>query len=461
MPLPAAGFAFMVQPRIESGLVDANALAAEIRRLALRHTRRGTIDVPDAEGLTFGDLLAHQNGVARRLAREIRSGAYRFGPVRPRRIRLDGRMRTIYAASVLDTVVLAALAGSLTAMLDPLLPQSLHSYRRGRSSWRAVSLLAGFLRAHRRARPRPRDRGLYVLRRDVQAYGESIPVGEESLLWNELDALLRQAGRGDAPAVSALLARAVRPRVAYPDGSIKTLPTGVPTGSALQPLVNNAYLAPLDRELERIEAGFYARYGDDIVFAHPDARVAQEASQRIDRLVADRGLQIHPQKRSDHYFNGAGRASQAWPEARGTSVLDYLGYRIRFQGTVAMKTIRQRELFTQLGRRLAHGDQLLTDADPGTRLSTLCAVVNRALDPGCALCVPAASALRYLVNDRGQLRDFDYRIARTLAQRLSGIRGVRAFRRVPYGRLRSRGALLSLVDRRNRAGRPGRTERGS
>jgi len=64
---------------------------------------------------------------------------------------------------------------------------------------------------------------------------------------------------------------------------------------------------------------------------------------------------------------------------------------------------------------------------------------------------PDALALATLVDDRSQLRQIDYELARRVAEALSRRRGPRAFRHVPYRRLRRELGLLSLEHRRNQA----------
>jgi hypothetical protein len=55
------------------------------------------------------------------------------------------------------------------------------------------------------------------------------------------------------------------------------------------------------------------------------------------------------------------------------------------------------------------------------------------------------------VDDRGQLRDIDYKLARLVAQTLSGRPSVRAFRSHPPRVLREQAGLVSVVRERDRA----------
>jgi hypothetical protein len=71
------------------------------------------------------------------------------------------------------------------------------------------------------------------------------------------------------------------------------------------------------------------------------------------------------------------------------------------------------------------------------------------MDPHEMLSHPTSSLLRYVVNNRAQLKHLDYLIALSLAETLSDKRGVRAFRIIPYKKLRRTWHLHSLVVARN------------
>ncbi len=51
---------------------------------------------------------------------------------------------------------------------------------------------------------------------------------------------------------------------------------GLPTGSPLCCPIFNLYLSDLDHLISAYEEGFYARYGDDLLFATPDLDLALE-----------------------------------------------------------------------------------------------------------------------------------------------------------------------------------------
>jgi hypothetical protein len=228
------------------------------------------------------------------------------------------------------------------------------------------------------------------------------------------------------------------------------LDAGVPTGSPIQPAICNLYLTPLDRALDAIPGGLYSRYGDDFIFAHPDFSVAQEAAEIIDEKVSELKLEIKEEKKQNIYFTNPGRPSTAWPECGHTSFVEYLGCRIAFDGVIGLKTEKARRLLHDLGARIRATRKITPGSTVDELGPALCAVVNTATDPHQTLCHPTATLLRYTVNDRVQLKQLDYLIALRLAETISGTRGVRAFRRIPYKKLRREWYLQSLVMTRNR-----------
>ena len=403
----------------------------------------------------LGDLLARRDAVARELARTVRRGRYRLGPVRAERVVFADKPRVLHRFGWIDHAVLAVLARGLSRLAEPELSTGLHSYRRGHSVGTAIAQLTDFIAAHRRSRNK-RDRGLYVVRRDVRAYGESIPTEPASHLWNAFASVLARLPAGQRAIALDLLQQALRPTIEATDGTLVTMTCGTPTGSPLQPLVNNLYLARLDHTLGAQPDGLFVRFGDDMLLAHPDADVAQHMAQLLRTQLQVLGLSPSEAKRGDLYVTHCGRPSAAWPAARGGSCIEYLGLRVDFGGTVALKPRRVRTLLADLRHRWDNTEAAASGLALPQRRALLCGVTSRALDPRVRLASAMAPALVAVVSDRAQLKQLDYTIALALAERLSGRRGVRAFRDVSHRSLRDAG-LASLVVARN--GHPVRNPR--
>jgi hypothetical protein len=305
-----------------------------------------------------------------------------------------------------------------------------------------VAELAAFIRAERSRHADPRARGVYVLRRDVDSYTDSIPLVSDSPLWPMLEAEL-----GPLP---ELFQQVVRVEMTVPEGGVVCRIRGLPMGQPISSIVANLYLTDMDRALEALPGGFYARYGDDFLFAHADPAVAREAEAAIDETLDSLRLTVNEKKRRTLYLTPPGRPSETWPQARGTSAVPFLGTRIAADGTIGLDESKIRVLLRELDRRATTTVRTMRGAPQDQVGRAVCEVVNRALDPRSALTQSrSAIALRKIVTDRRQLEQVDYLIARVVLKAVARRPGARAFREIPYAKLRHDWGLMSLVAARN------------
>ncbi len=94
----------------------------------------------------------------------------------------------------------------------------------------------------------------------------------------------------------------------------------------------------------------------------------RDAASRIDALLAEKLLAVNPQKSRTLYLTGAGRASTAWNEARGTTSVSFLGCAVSARGTIALGRKKRRRLLAELALRLQRTARALenpTATSPG------------------------------------------------------------------------------------------------
>ncbi len=412
-----------------------------------RERRSDESALPGAPALS--GLARDVDALARRLASLVPAWRYELSPVSPRRALIEGRPRVLFHSPPLDVVVMTALAAALAPGLESAFSDRLFSYRPGRSNRQAVLQFGDFAKAYRAQRPDPRARGLYIVRRDVKSYGDAIPSGPSSALWSMLRRALASAGEDPSEEGWAWLMRAIRPPIAARESFALDPERGIPTGSPLQPLMGNLYLTEIDEACACVVGGFYARYGDDILFAHPDPVVARETAAGIDISVTRLGLRWSEEKCENLYLTAAGRPG-AGTDYRPTTSTRYLGMRVDARGEVGLSADKATRLLRGVGRRLDAASRICGDSSLDDRAEAYCGVVNAVLDPEHPVADRAAQLLRYATTDRSQLKDLDYQLALRIAEHLTGVRGVRAFRDVPMRLLRRRYGLLSLVVERNR-----------
>ncbi|HEX2733509.1 MAG TPA: reverse transcriptase domain-containing protein [Polyangiaceae bacterium] len=434
---------------MRASLFSPDPYLAQFERLLVKHRARHTRQEPESHGLTLSALQNHAPELCRRLAHDVGRGQYEFAPLSRVEVITDDKQRVIYRAELIDALVLGVMAQRLMQLLEPHLRDSVYAYRPERSPKLALTRLRAHLDEHRRQRPDPKQRGLFVLQRDLAAYGESIPTHSESRLWTQMnDVLAGLQDRGEARVLQSLLTRACRPRVRLASGEIVVLQSGLPTGSPIQQPLANLYLTPLDAALDEAGVSFYARFGDDLLLIEDDLARFERGRNILEQQVSKLELRFNPDKSCDSYFTApgcpfSGGSGRPFTPARH---IEYLGARVDFEGRFGLKRKRQRELLSRTRQRICNTCAVTA---PEERLSAVARVVKAALFSQVRVADPLRVALADWVDDRAQLRQLDYLIARACAEAVSERRGVRALREVRPKDLRAAG-LPSLNELRRR-----------
>ena len=430
---------------LQGALADKRRYERQIERLHQRYLLTSGLYDLRQDDVSLASLILHRGKASKLLAREVARGTYELEPGVLRTIRARHKLREVFSCRLTDLIVHGVVADIVGEAVAERLSPRVFSYRKGVSWVAPISEFAAWLREKRRAQPDPRARDIYVLRRDVDSYTDSIPIGRDSPLWGALEAEL---GRPLHPLVHRVVCAEMRVK----GGGVACRTKGLPMGQPIASVVANLYLTDLDRALESIPGGFYARYGDDFLFAHSDPGAAQEAAARADEVLGRLSLTVNDSKRQTIYLTPAGRPSDEWTEATGAPAVTFLGVRIAADGTVGVDRKKARALVREIDRRVHTTiGTLRGGGDDRERIGRdVCAVVNRAVDPRSALAQQrSAVLLRRVVTDRSQLKQLDYRIARSVAEAVSGVKGARAFREVPYRKMRTEWKLVSLVAARN------------
>lgn len=439
-------------------LGDRNRYLDELDKLHVKFAKRNQLHLQQQAGVSFRWLVYDRRRFAKALADAVSSGEYEFAEAKLRKVQFKERDRVLYSFCLTDRIVHGVVARIISERMERRASAGLYSYRPGIRWSDAISSFADFVRVHGKMQPDPLMRGLFVIRRDVKAYTDSIPVHDNSVLWEQLDRLFPELGKTDRLHVrlANLIRNVVRPAVEQNDGRIARNDRGVPTGSPISTTLFNLYLTDLDRKLSAIPQGFYARYSDDLLFAHAQPEVARYAERMLQKCLSELGLETNPAKHQSYYFNGAGRTADSWPQAQGTTRILFLGCNIAFDGTVSLNRTKIKHLMDDLSQRTLQTFEIMKDAPTSSAGIVVCNVLNRALDPRSPVCHRYAHLLRSTVTCRRQLHQIDFRIARMVSETASGKRGSRAFRSIPYRRIRDGWGLVSLEHERNKSGRDGR-----
>ncbi len=259
------------------------------KAIATPHYRNSSAIYPK---MTLGWALYHQEEVTKAILNGLKSESLTLD-VQKHSIVVTDKSRNFYVAAWPERILIMAMARVFEMMTKGLLSQCVYSFQKGKGPRHAISDLVQFTRSWSH---QSKDSKLYVLKRDVSKYGDSIP-------HNKLLHLLRTKTEiSQNPIYENLLVQVMRCthfKVSESD-VLHNLLVGIPSGSPMVPPLENFYLAPLDDALSDLPRSFYGRYGDDFVFATPDRDLAIQAKGIIARVIESLDLTIKPEKADDY-----------------------------------------------------------------------------------------------------------------------------------------------------------------
>ncbi|TVR81413.1 MAG: CRISPR-associated endonuclease Cas1 [Rhodospirillales bacterium] len=230
---------------------------------------RGNKGAPGGDGETIAAFAARAGARLERLRQELLSGSYRPGPYRSLLIaKPGGGERRLSIPCVVDRVAQAATALVLGEVLEPEFDDASYGYRPGRSVAMAV----------RRVGSLYRDGYHWVVDGDIRTFFDRVP---HAPLLKHLAAVTDDARLVDLVGL-------------WLDGFSED-GLGLPQGSPISPLLANLYLDEVDDEIGA--AGVHlVRYGDDFVILCRSEARAEGALERMAALLAEKGLELHPEK---------------------------------------------------------------------------------------------------------------------------------------------------------------------
>ena len=395
-------------------------------------------------GLDANLLFHDRHMLGRKIYKLISSGKYQH-QILKRSIMNEGtKERIVYKLGFIDRVISGACQKIIAVQIDDHYQNGLYSYRKNYNRMNSVNDFLKYLKDYKSKTPDIRQRGLYVMRFDIKDYGACVPVHQDSALWPQYKNIFAHDcyGKGFDADDFTLIRKFIDPDI-LTDAGLAPNRNGVVIGSPLTVLILNLYLRPLDEYLYNIPDTFYTRFGDDMIFVTPDLNTLKETQVKISEILSGLELNYNEAKAMLINFNNAGRMAGG---IKGAHKFEYLGVSIGFDGQIEIKTQKLADLMKVLKKRLRIVSSScenigITDVDIKGR------AIAQDLNNGFNIKSPffiSQLEILSLINSKKQLMHIDYTLALMIAETLSGIKGVRAFRQIPYRRIRAWG-LQSLA----------------
>lgn len=425
-----------------NSLHEPTFYAQQIEKICMRLKSRGglgTLYSTKDKGVPLFSFYLDRHRLAKAIAESVRREEFQLSPPTQRLlINQNQKKKLIYDLSCTDKIVVGSIAALLTQLFEPFLSPHLYSYKKGIGHRDLVIAQTRYIRKEQK-----RGKGIYLILTDIASYGDTINVQDNSSLWKQIAALFDVLQIQPTDYQWNLLRSAIRPAYGGLDGTLRSNLFGVPVGSPITPLINNLYVSGIDPLIAQIPLLFYGRYSDDIVLCHPDPEVVSAAFEELKRYLTQLNLQLNPSKTKWIYLSPAGNrgVNENW---QGTNSIKHLGFQLNGHGSYSPAFVQQKYCLRQLRSRLEMTMALLPKMPVEECGVVLSQTINSAfLDP--IMGHDSFKRLVYDCNDHAQLKHLDYLIALAIAETVTGIRGVKAFREIPYRKIRSDWNLLSLV----------------
>jgi RNA-directed DNA polymerase len=251
---------------------------------------------------------AHAESELRRLGKELQEGRYEPQPGKRQWIEKPGskEKRPLGIPSVRDRVAQAALRQVLEPVFERDFAEHSYGFRPGRGAKEALRRVDGLLKEGR----------VWVVDADLKGYFDSIP--HDRLM----DCVRAKVADGR---VLELVEKFLKAGVMEELKGWEPTEKGTPQGAVISPLLANLYLDELDHLMAKNGCAM-TRYADDFVIQVHSEAEANAALEQIKQWVAERGLELHPEKTRIGNVNQPGggfeflgyrfEKSSHWPRAK-------------------------------------------------------------------------------------------------------------------------------------------------
>lgn len=357
------------------------------------------------------------------------------------------KRRPVFSYNPTDYLVSKIIYETLTNMFTRKCSNSVYSYIPGRNHTQAITYFLRFLKQHTSTQGKV---DLWIVKTDIKSFGLSIPVHSNSRLWPKLADMLNQENDDldQNLYLKELLRDAIRPTYMTEENHWVQNSYGLPTGSPITNIMQNIYLSDLDGLTNDDPDIFYARFGDDILIAGQNKKDIIALESILSKKVNELELTLHPQKHQRIYFSKNGYKPLDAEHFIGSNSFQYLGYTIHANGTKQPSRYRLRSFLIKCRQSIQTSYTQHQNESMEEQGRCICQQLKRSLlhfDLNNILDSRLGCNAMLRTNQHAFLKEVDRKIALMIAETLSMHHGLKAFRFIPYKKIRNEWHLPSLV----------------
>lgn len=228
------------------------------------------------DGMSIAVFSKRSDKRLARLSEQLREGRYK--PQAVKRVwipKSDGKKRPLGVPTIIDRVVQTSIRNAIEPIFEKKFVACSYGFRPGRGCKDALREVSAALKQGR----------TWVVDVDIEKYFDSI---DKKRLMDEVATEIADGSMLDL--INQFLEQDVM------EGMKRWQPEkGTPQGAVISPLLANIYLHPVDVTMSR-EGYRLIRYADDMVILCESQEEAERAHARLEQLLTERGLTLHPIK---------------------------------------------------------------------------------------------------------------------------------------------------------------------
>jgi hypothetical protein len=316
---------------------------------AFEHIHKKTIASPSRfiglDSISIKELYFSKEQYVKNLSFLVKDQTYELKPLR-KIVLNQKKKRYVYNLPLNELILHTSAAQFLQFHLERRFSDNLFSYRKGRNPFQALRKAENFLSTYKKNyKGDLKDRGLFLIKKDITNFTDSISSKPESKLYELIDQL--NLAQNDVQ----LLKQLINPQYFW-DGELLILEY-LPTGSPLATILGNFFLNELDHMCSSFPESLYMRFGDDILFISPHLDSFTMVDEIITNFCQTHHLSFSPTKCKKFFLNRAGRSyDDGKVMISGGHLFDYLGYRIDFQSGIIVKPEKKKAFFQQFNHMI-------------------------------------------------------------------------------------------------------------